>query len=60
MPVLHDDTPAGSDEPLTNEQQALLAEVADSLARLGRVKRVGLGVQDKKQFVAVWGKSKHR
>ena len=56
----HGDITTESGESLTKEQQALLAEVADSLARLGRVKRVGLGVQDKKQFVAVWWKSKKR
>lgn len=49
-----------SEEPLNHEQQALLVQVAQALARLGRVKRVGLGVQEKKQFVSVWGKTKRR
>lgn len=38
----------------TPSEQALLNQVADSLARLGRVKRVGLGVAEKKEFVRVW------
>ncbi|RAH48646.1 lysophosphatidic acid acyltransferase LOA1 [Aspergillus brunneoviolaceus CBS 621.78] len=33
---------------------ALLDHVADSLARLARVKRVGLGVKEKVDFVRVW------
>lgn len=43
---------------LTRGEKALLDTVADSLARLGRVKRVGLGVQDKKDFVRMWTKTR--
>jgi hypothetical protein len=32
--------------------------VADDLARLGRVKRVGLGVKEKEDFVRVWKKTR--
>ncbi|KAB8069763.1 hypothetical protein BDV29DRAFT_182186 [Aspergillus leporis] len=46
------------DAELTRAEKALLDTVADSLARLGRVKRVGLGVQDKKNFVRMWTKTR--
>lgn len=45
----------GDDEP-TAEEQRLLDRVAEALARLGRAKRVGLTLQDKKAFVAAWTK----
>lgn len=35
-------------------EKDLLDHVGDSLARLGRVKRVGLGVQEKRDFVRMW------
>ncbi|KAJ9302047.1 hypothetical protein DTO271G3_913 [Paecilomyces variotii] len=50
----------GSDASLTREQKALLDYVGEALARLGRVKRVGLGVQEKLDFVKMWTKSKRR
>ena len=38
------------------EERKLLDRVGEDLARLGRVKRVGLGVREKVEFVKVWTK----
>ncbi|KAL0466872.1 hypothetical protein QR685DRAFT_482437 [Neurospora intermedia] len=46
----------GGDGELTAEEQRLLDKVAETLARLGRAKRVGLTVEDKKNFVKAWEK----
>ena len=57
------DTLVGSDDsegPQTREERAFLDKIAEALARLGRVKRVGLGVKDKQNFVAMWSKSRRR
>jgi 1-acyl-sn-glycerol-3-phosphate acyltransferase len=43
------------DQPTAEEQQ-LLDRVGEALARLGRVKRVGLTLRDKKRFLAAWAK----
>ena len=51
----HDPHPQGS---LTKEERVFLDKVADALARLGRVKRVGLGVREKQLFVQSWTKSR--
>ncbi|SPQ21316.1 f19ae6cc-9fe1-468f-811c-82ebdd7d3647 [Thermothielavioides terrestris] len=48
----------GGDDALTAEEQRLLDRVAEALARLGRAKRVGLTLQDKKAFVAAWTKKR--
>jgi hypothetical protein len=40
------------------EEQKVLDKVGEALARLGRVKRVGLGVKDKMGFVAAWEKKR--
>ena len=53
---------AGEDEAsegdrLTNDQRQKLDAVADDLARLGRVKRVDLGVAEKARFIEAWAKS---
>lgn len=45
---------------LTKEEKIFLDRVADALARLGRVKRVGLGVKEKQDFVQSWTKSQTR
>jgi hypothetical protein len=45
-------------EALTSEERKVLDRVADDLARLGRVKRVGLGVKEKEDFVRVWKKTR--
>jgi len=42
----------GSD--LTRDEMDVLDYVGESLARLGRVKRVGLGVKEKQDFVNMW------
>ena len=43
-------------EGLSANEQKVLDRVAEDLARLGRVKRVGLGVKDKIEFLRIWGK----
>ncbi|KAL1305847.1 hypothetical protein AAFC00_004003 [Neodothiora populina] len=37
-------------------EKRVLDKIAEALARLGRVKRLGLGVEDKIKFVKVWSK----
>ncbi|KIX07912.1 uncharacterized protein Z518_02566 [Rhinocladiella mackenziei CBS 650.93] len=57
------DTLVGGEElegPAIKEDRAFLDKIAENLARLGRVKRVGLGVKDKIEFVAMWKKSRSR
>ncbi|KUL90712.1 hypothetical protein ZTR_00009 [Talaromyces verruculosus] len=51
---------AGSndDSELTKSEVAVLDYVGESLARLGRVKRVGLGVKEKQDFVDIWTRHK--
>ncbi|EAW14303.1 lysophosphatidic acid acyltransferase LOA1 [Aspergillus clavatus NRRL 1] len=46
------------DVELRPAERALLDNVADALARLGRVKRVGLGVKDKQAFLQSWTKTR--
>lgn len=43
------------DAEVTPDEQKVLDRVAEDLARLGRVKRVGLGVEEKIEFLKVWG-----
>ena len=43
---------------MTNDEQDVLDRVGEDLARLGRVKRVALGVEEKIEFVKVWTKRK--
>lgn len=43
-----------ADTPLTREQRGLLEQVGEALAKLGRIRRVGLGVKEKQEFVRVW------
>jgi len=52
------ETLVGSDEDIgiQTEERAFLDKIADALARLGRVKRVGLGVKEKQDFIAMWTK----
>ena len=45
---------------LQTEGRSFLDKVAEALARLGRVKRVGLGVREKQDFVQSWTKSRSR
>ncbi|KAL8697345.1 MAG: hypothetical protein Q9201_007170 [Fulgogasparrea decipioides] len=64
LEYVHDDTTSSSDTLLDSEdaegvnaaEKVVLNKVAEALARLGRVKRVGLGVKDKIAFVKVWSK----
>ncbi len=63
-----DDTASSTDtllesaegEASTLAERKLLDGIAEALARLGRVKRVGLGVRDKIGFVKAWSKSRSR
>lgn len=41
---------------LTVEEKAVLDKVGEALARLGRVKRVNIGVREKIEFVKLWGR----
>jgi 1-acylglycerol-3-phosphate O-acyltransferase len=60
------DTLVGSNEDgsgqemMTREERAFLDKVAEALARLGRAKRVGLGVREKLGFVEMWRTSRSR
>jgi 1-acylglycerol-3-phosphate O-acyltransferase len=45
-----------SRESITSDEQKVLDRVGEDLARLGRVKRVGLKVEDKIEFVKIWTK----
>lgn len=50
-------TESGKDD-LSVEERKILDRIADDLARLGRAKRVGLGVKDKVEFLRVWIKTR--
>ena len=55
------DTLVGSEaggEGVSSEERKVLERVAEDLARLGRVKRVGLGVNDKIDFLKAWTKTR--
>lgn len=41
---------------VTEDEQAVLDRVGEDLARMGRIKRVGLGVREKIEFVKLWTK----
>ncbi|MCJ1456672.1 hypothetical protein MMC28_007035 [Mycoblastus sanguinarius] len=64
----HDDRASSTDTLLGSEEgegmnvveKKVLDRVADALARLGRVKRVGLGVKDKDGFVKAWTRQQRR
>ncbi|KAF6228773.1 hypothetical protein HO173_011620 [Letharia columbiana] len=64
--MLYDDRASSSDTLLNSEdaesmnaaEKRVLDKVAEALARLGRVKRVGLGLKDKDEFVKVWTKQR--
>jgi len=43
-------------DDLTDLERRALDAVADGLARLGRVKRVNLGVEEKTKFIQAWNK----
>ncbi len=51
----------GEDQEMTTkEERAFLEKIAEALARLGRVKRVGLGVKEKIDFIKMWATSRSR
>lgn len=50
------DSQVDEEEPLSDKERKILDAVGDTLARLGRVKRVSLGVEEKAGFVLVWKK----
>lgn len=64
--MLYDDRVSSSDTLLGSEdaestnaaEKRVLEKVAEALARLGRVQRVGLGVKDKGEFVKAWTKQR--
>lgn len=43
---------------ITREEKAFLDKIGEALARLGRVKRVALGVREKQDFVKSWTRSR--
>ena len=63
-----DDTASSSDtlldskegDGLSDWEIRVLEKVADALARLGRVKKVGLGVREKIDFVKMWTRQRNR
>jgi 1-acylglycerol-3-phosphate O-acyltransferase len=46
-----------SEGPVTREEKAFLDKIGEALARLGRVRRVALGVREKQDFVKSWTRS---
>lgn len=48
----------GQEEQASPSEKVLLDNVGESLARLGRVKRVGLGVKEKQEFSRAWSQSR--
>lgn len=60
--VSSSDTLLGSDDTdsTNSAEKKVLDRVAEALARLGRVKRVGLGLKDKEAFIKAYTKSKGR
>jgi 1-acylglycerol-3-phosphate O-acyltransferase len=44
----------GGEDSLSPAEQKVLDRIAEDLARLGRTKRVGLGVKEKIEFARVW------
>ena len=47
-------TIGGVEGEISAQEQKVLDRVAEDLARLGRVKRVGLDIGDKIDFLKVW------
>ena len=54
------ETLVGSEDSggLASEEMRVLDKVGEALARLGRNKRVGLGVKEKREFVKAWARSR--
>ena len=53
-----DEDDASGEEGLNVEENKVLERIGEALARLGRVKRVGLGVREKIDFVRAWTRRK--
>lgn len=68
MDTLQDDTASSTETLLSSEEGdgltgpeiKVLDKVGEALARLGRVKRVGLGIREKSDFVKAWAKQRRR
>lgn len=58
-PHMRNGLQGANQEVLAGEGQKMLDRVGEDLARLGRVKRVGLSVKEKVEFVKIW-KSRRR
>ncbi|MCJ1384731.1 hypothetical protein MMC17_007849 [Xylographa soralifera] len=56
------ETLLGSEEGdgITPSERRVVDKIAEALARLGRVKRVGLGVKEKLDFVRAWSRQRRR
>jgi hypothetical protein len=53
-------SPGESKVTMTSEERGFLEKIGEALARLGRVKRIGLGVKEKAAFVQAWVKHRRR
>jgi hypothetical protein len=51
----NEDEDADQSKHVSSEEQKVLDRVGEDLARLGRVKRVGIGMVEKIEFVKIWG-----
>ena len=49
---------AEESENLSVREKHTLDAVAEALARMGRVKRVGLSLRDKAEFIKIWKKNR--
>ena len=68
LDTVHEDTRSSSEtlvgsedrdsEGLAPEERRVLDRVGETLARLGRNKRVGMGVKEKRDFVRAWARSR--
>lgn len=66
--MIQDDTMSSTDtllgseagEAMTLSERKVLDNVAEALARLGRVRRVGLSIRDKAGFVKAWTRQRRR
>lgn len=68
LDMLQNDTLSSTDMPLgidendniSLDEKKVLDQVAEALARLGRVKRVGLSLMDKEAFVKAWTRQRRQ
>lgn len=66
LDTTQDDTSSSTDTLLGSEEgegvslreKKVMDQVAEALARLGRVKRVALGVRDKEGFLKAWARQR--